>query len=199
MGTVSRCSPTSGASLARRGRRVIQAHSSSATVRSPWGRASMMSIEPRTSRSSTSTTDGVLWTCIDAASAIGNDCVFGSPHSEPPVEGCGAEASSRDRLLPQLPRRSHRRLSVRVSRSAPQRPLGSPRVVQIVMETQRPVGLNCALLPAPVTSTHRRASHAASRTAASPASTAAQDFQATLTVVAPGVWSTRKTSSRSTG
>ena len=36
MGRVSRCSPTSGAPR-RRGRRVIQAHSSSARVRSPWG------------------------------------------------------------------------------------------------------------------------------------------------------------------
>ena len=46
---------------------------------------------------------GVLWTCIDAASAIGNDCVFGSPHSEPPVEGCGAEASAVIACFPNCP------------------------------------------------------------------------------------------------
>ena len=91
----------------------------------------MMWIEPRTSRSNTSTTKGSL-DLHRRSLAIGDDCVFGSPHSEPPLEGCGAEAGAVIACFPNCPEKSLT-LSVRVSRSAPQRPLGSPRVVPVVM------------------------------------------------------------------
>jgi hypothetical protein len=47
--------------------------------------------------------DGMFWTCIDAAAAIGTDCVFGSPQSEPPLEGCSAEASAVIACFPNCP------------------------------------------------------------------------------------------------
>jgi hypothetical protein len=47
--------------------------------------------------------DGMFWTCIDAAAAIGTDCVFGSAQSEPPLEGCGAEAGAVIACFPNCP------------------------------------------------------------------------------------------------
>ena len=47
--------------------------------------------------------DGMFWTCIDAAAAIGTDCVFGSAQSEPPLEGCSAEASAVIACFPNCP------------------------------------------------------------------------------------------------
>ena len=47
--------------------------------------------------------EGMFWTCIDAASEIGTDCIFGSAQSEPPLEGCSAEASAVIRCFPNCP------------------------------------------------------------------------------------------------
>ncbi|MBW2506996.1 MAG: hypothetical protein JRE81_00045 [Deltaproteobacteria bacterium] len=46
---------------------------------------------------------GTLLTCIDAAAAIGEDCIFGSPQSEPPLGGCAAEAGSVLACFPNCP------------------------------------------------------------------------------------------------
>ncbi len=47
--------------------------------------------------------DGMLFTCIDAAAAIGSNCVFGSAQSEPPLEGCAAEAAAVLACFPNCP------------------------------------------------------------------------------------------------
>jgi len=46
---------------------------------------------------------GTLWTCIDAATEIGNDCVFGSAQSEPPLEGCRDQAGDVIACFPNCP------------------------------------------------------------------------------------------------
>jgi hypothetical protein len=38
--------------------------------------------------------DGVVHSCDDASSAIGSDCIFGCPTSEPPLAGCGDESAA---------------------------------------------------------------------------------------------------------
>jgi hypothetical protein len=37
---------------------------------------------------------GVAYTCNEATSAIGSDCIFGKENSVPPLAGCGAEAGA---------------------------------------------------------------------------------------------------------